>query len=209
MKSVVLHPNMIEALGLMEPAQAVGLIKAMAIYRETGEMPDNQFYKMFIISWKPLLDKKDRGGQIGNKNAEKPSKNECERIQTNKTNINEQNEYERTFLRTKNKNKNKKKILLTQNQKKDFLQEFEKFNPIVLQWLEYKSARRESYKTEQSIRAFAKKLKELSGDDVGVAQQIIDQSIANNWAGIFPLKKSNSDPPGERRNIDDPEHFVI
>ena len=207
MKSIVLHPNMIEALELMEPAQAVGLIKAMAIYRETGEMPDNQFYKMFIISWKPLLDKKDRGGQIGNKNAEKSSKNECERIQTNKTNINEQNECERTFLRTKNKNK--KKILLTQNPKKDFLQEFEKFNPIISQWLEYKSARRESYKTEQSIRAFAKKLKELSGDDVGVAQQIIDQSIANNWAGIFPLKKSNSDPPGERRNIDDPEHFVI
>ena len=207
MKSVVLHPNMIEALELMEPAQAVGLIKAMAIYRETGEMPDNQFYKMFIISWKPLLDKKDRGGQIGNKNAEKSSKNECERIQTNKTNINEQNECGRTFLRTKNKNK--KKILLTQNPKKDFLQEFEKFNPIISQWLEYKSARRESYKTEQSIRAFAKKLKELSGDDVGVAQQIIDQSIANNWAGIFPLKKSNSDPPGERRNIDDPEHFVI
>ena len=207
MKSIVLHPNMIEALELMEPAQAVGLIKAMAIYRETGEMPDNQFYKMFIISWKPLLDKKDRGGQIGNKNAEKSSKNECERIQTNKTNINEQNECERTFLRTKNKNK--KKILLTQNPKKDFLQEFEKFNPIISQWLEYKSARRESYKTEQSIRAFAKKLKELSGDDVGVAQQIIDQSIANNWAGIFPLKKFNSDPPGERRNIDDPEHFVI
>lgn len=207
MKSVVLHPNMIEALELMEPAQAVGLIKAMAIYRETGEMPDNQFYKMFIISWKPLLDKKHRGGQIGNKNAEKSSKNECERIQTNKTNVNEQNECERTFLRTKNKNK--KKILLTQNPKKDFLQEFEKFNPIISQWLEYKSARRESYKTEQSIRAFAKKLKELSGDDVGVAQQIIDQSIANNWAGIFPLKKSNSDPPGERRNIDDPEHFVI
>ena len=206
MKSVVLHPNMIEALELMEPAQAVGLIKAMAIYRETGEMPDNQFYKMFIISWKPLLDKKDRGGQIGNKNAEKPSKNEYKQIQTN---ANEQNEYERTFLRTKNKNKNKKKILLTQNQKKDFLQEFEKFNPIISQWLEYKSARRESYKTEQSIRAFAKKLKELSGDDVGVAQQIIDQSIANNWAGIFPLKKSSSDPPGERRNIDDPEHFVI
>lgn len=206
MKSVVLHPNMIEALELMEPAQAVGLIKAMAIYRETGEMPDNQFYKMFIISWKPLLDKKDRGGQIGNKNAEKPSKNEYKRIQTN---TNEQNEYERTFLRTKNKNKNKKKILLTQNPKKDFLQEFENFNPIILQWLEYKSARRESYKTDQSIRAFAKKLKELSGDDVGVAQQIIDQSIANNWAGIFPLKKSSSDPPGERRNIDDPEHFVI
>ena len=129
MKSVVLHPNMIEALELMEPAQAVGLIKAMAIYRETGEMPDNQFYKMFIISWKPLLDKKDRGGQIGNKNAEKSSKNECERIQTNKTNINEQNECGRTFLRTKNKNK--KKILLTQNPKKDFLQEFENFNPII------------------------------------------------------------------------------
>lgn len=204
MKSVVLHPNMIEALELMEPAQAVGLIKAMAIYRETGEMPDNQFYKMFIISWKPLLDKKDRGGQIGNKNAEKSTENEYKRIQTNKTNI---DECERTFLRTKNKNK--KKILLTQNLKKDFLQEFEKFNPIISQWLEYKSARRESYKTEQSIRAFAKKLKELSGDDVGIAQQIIDQSIANNWAGIFPLKKSSSDPPGERRNIDDPEHFVI
>lgn len=56
------------------------------------------------------------------------------------------------------------------------------------QWLEYKSGRKESYKTEKSIEACYKRLVKLSGNNPETASRIIEQSMANNWAGLFELK---------------------
>lgn len=62
------------------------------------------------------------------------------------------------------------------------------WQPIVSVWLDYKRTRRESYKSAASVAAFQNKLVQLSGGDLNVAAQIINQSIAMNWAGIFSLK---------------------
>ncbi len=56
-------------------------------------------------------------------------------------------------------------------------------------WLEYKSSRKERYKSEMSATKCLAQLQKLSGNDSQIAQQIIDQSIANNWAGLFELKR--------------------
>lgn len=69
----------------------------------------------------------------------------------------------------------------------------DEWEEVVLEWLEYKKARRESYKNERSIKAFTTKLKNLSGGDVAAAKNIIEQSFANNWAGIFELKGGNNE----------------
>ena len=71
----------------------------------------------------------------------------------------------------------------------DFI-ENKDFIPLVEKWLEYKKSRRETYKSEDSIKAFCKKLSELSGNDIITAGNIIEQSMANNWAGIFEVKNS-------------------
>lgn len=76
----------------------------------------------------------------------------------------------------------------------------------VFQWLEYKKSRKETYKAPNGPKMFAKKLWELSNGNPETATAIIEQSMANNWAGVFALKNS---PPSDKRNIDDPEHFVI
>lgn len=65
------------------------------------------------------------------------------------------------------------------------------FLSIVEDWLEYKSSRRETYKSEKSIRAFYSKLVKFSSNQTDTARQIIDESMANNWAGIFELKPTN------------------
>jgi tRNA U34 5-carboxymethylaminomethyl modifying enzyme MnmG/GidA len=57
-------------------------------------------------------------------------------------------------------------------------------------WLNYKKDRKESYKSNQSIMIMFKKLVELSNDNLETAKKIIEQSIANNWAGIFELKQT-------------------
>jgi len=62
------------------------------------------------------------------------------------------------------------------------------FIPIVEKWLMYKKEKKQEYKGQTSINTFCKKLIEYSNGDAIIAEAIIEQSIANNWAGIFELK---------------------
>jgi len=72
----------------------------------------------------------------------------------------------------------------------DILPEFQN---ILLSWLKYKRARSESYKTIDSAELAYKKLLRLSGKDPNKAIKVIEQSMENNWAGLFPLKKGDND----------------
>jgi hypothetical protein len=88
-----------------------------------------------------------------------------------------------------------KQIITKDIKLKDMIEYFgievdEKLYPIINQWLKYKSERHEICK-EQSIRAFINQLKRFSDGDPLVAQNIINQSMANNWAGIFELKNNH------------------
>ena len=71
---------------------------------------------------------------------------------------------------------------------KSEISEFGFFAPLIERWIDYKKSRKESYKSEDGIKTFAKKLFEFSNGDFQLAEKIIDQSIGNNWAGIFELK---------------------
>ncbi len=62
------------------------------------------------------------------------------------------------------------------------------FDKVVLEWFAYKKERKESYKSERSKKAFITSLRNLSGNNANLARKIIEQSMANNWAGIFELK---------------------
>lgn len=66
----------------------------------------------------------------------------------------------------------------------EFLESFET-------WMSYKKARKESYKSIQSEKAFYDKLLKFSNNNPLTAKKIIEQSMANNWAGIFELKELN------------------
>lgn len=59
-------------------------------------------------------------------------------------------------------------------------------------WLDYKSERKEKYKSERSIRMCYDKLVKLSDNNPAIATEIVNQSIANNWAGLFALKTENN-----------------
>ena len=61
--------------------------------------------------------------------------------------------------------------------------------PVVEKWLRYKREKGQSYKPT-GFSTFVNKLMKLSGGNVETAKQIIEESIANNWAGIFPLKNN-------------------
>lgn len=66
------------------------------------------------------------------------------------------------------------------------------FLPIVEDWLDYKKERRETYKP-RGFDAFYKRLVKLSGGNASKAKEIVEQSKANNYAGIFPIKSGHTD----------------
>lgn len=75
----------------------------------------------------------------------------------------------------------------------NFLRELDdEYQDIVQEWFSYKRERKETYKSVRSMQAFVAKLKKLSQNNAKIAREIINQSMANNWAGIFQLKNDDT-----------------
>ena len=66
------------------------------------------------------------------------------------------------------------------------------FKDIFFRWLTYKKNKNQKYKDEDSLKTLYKKLKEYSSNDPDIAKDVIEQSISNNWAGLFPLKEQST-----------------
>ena len=69
-------------------------------------------------------------------------------------------------------------------------------------WLAYKKEKAQSYKPT-GFKTFYKKLCELSGNNRDVAMAIVEQSMQNNYAGIFPLRNNNNNGNYGRETITD------
>ena len=65
------------------------------------------------------------------------------------------------------------------------------------EWLKYKREKKQTYKPS-GFKTFCKHLIELSGNDPSVARLIIEQSMANNYSGIFKLKDINYETATKR-----------
>ena len=72
------------------------------------------------------------------------------------------------------------------------------FLEIFNKWMDYKKQRKESYKTEMSEKSFYNSLIKFSNNNPIIANEIIEQSISNNWAGIFELKNKLTTSNGNK-----------
>lgn len=72
-------------------------------------------------------------------------------------------------------------------------------------WLDYKKSRKEKYKNNASIQAMVKNLHSLSGGNKDQAAAIIQQSMANNWAGVFELKTRATGAPSQKDHRNNPD----
>lgn len=65
------------------------------------------------------------------------------------------------------------------------------FQPVMEDWLTYKSERGQTYQPLGLQRCYARLLT-LSGNDAAKARRIVDLSIANNYSGLFPLRDQDN-----------------
>ena len=73
------------------------------------------------------------------------------------------------------------------------------WDEVLKPWLEYKKERKQTYKSQRALKALKTKLINLSGGDLETARLIIEQSMANNYAGLFELKGGSGAAPAPRK----------
>lgn len=61
------------------------------------------------------------------------------------------------------------------------------FSDIFRQWLDYKESKGQAYKNERSLRAIYNRLMRLSSGVAEIAFAIVENSVAREWDGLFPL----------------------
>lgn len=67
------------------------------------------------------------------------------------------------------------------------------WKPLVDRWISYKKNEfGKSYKTQDTLDVFVQKLKKDSGGSLEVAEEMIRNSMANNYQGVFPLKNNGT-----------------
>lgn len=62
---------------------------------------------------------------------------------------------------------------------------------VVLSFFSFRKGMGKPFKTKVGMQMFLKRLRSLSGGDIPKMKMIVEQSIANEWQGIFPLKDEN------------------
>lgn len=98
--------------------------------------------------------------------------------------------------------KNNKKEKNIKKEKETFLNEIKdsEFKNILLDWLEYKEEIKDTYKSDKSIKVCYENLLKLSNNNPEEAREIVNQSIANQWRGLFKLQNRNSNETNSNTN---------
>lgn len=81
-----------------------------------------------------------------------------------------------------------------------------KFAEKWVEWIQYKKEIKDSYKSPKSAEAKAKQLSRYSED---VAIQMIDESIANGYKGVFALKATNGKQVEPTQTYKEPKQPVF
>lgn len=74
-------------------------------------------------------------------------------------------------------------------------------------WLAYKREKGQTYKP-MGFKTFYKRLCELSGGNPHIAMQIVENSMQNNYAGIFPLNNHQPQTNGREERAKDAADLV-
>lgn len=192
-----------KALGLSDTKirKSIGLLeKEGYIVREPIRASNGQMQGWNYFVYPTPIDKSDRSnaGYPKIQFDEQPIAAECEtsnrlpqkpttRLTDNTESVEDNNIILNENIDLINNNKNKKENIIKEKSDIDLSFVQEDFLPIVQDWFAYKKEKKQTYK-ERGAKTFYTQLVNLSDNNPEIARLIIEQSMANNYAGIFPLK---------------------
>lgn len=118
------------------------------------------------------------------------SKNDSKKVSKNRNNI--------YINKTETKTKESNTDVLQKKEEFDYSFLDSRFKEVFFDWLEYKKSRNQKYKSQYSLETCYKNLLKLSDNSPDKAREVVNQSIANNWSGLFNLKNISGHPVTEQ-----------
>ena len=201
-RNIIAHVNkLVEAGLLIRYDNAQGVSKSYYRFGALADKIDNGFPSDEIIT-PPLTKSSHPSDEIITPPLTKSSHNNIQDIQEQEYNIIPPLSPYGEISTNKGEKKKPKDVV------EDFIETSveESFKPIMRDWCVYKREKGQSYKPTGLKACYAKLLK-LSNSNSDTARQIIEQSMASNWAGLFALKSgyAKKEPIGIilRNNTDD------
>ena len=201
-RNIIAHVNkLVEAGLLIRYENAQGVSKSYYRFGSLADKIDNGFSSDEIVT-PPLMKSSHPSDEIVTPPLMKSSHNNIQDITEQEYNIIPPLSPDGEISTNKGEKKKPKDIV------EDFIETSveESFKPIMRDWCAYKREKGQSYKPTGLKACYAKLLK-LSNSNSDTAQQIIEQSMASNWAGLFALKSgyAKKEPIGIilRNNTDD------
>lgn len=80
----------------------------------------------------------------------------------------------------------------TENQKKPTFEIKNEIDKEFFRYLQYRKDIKKSYKSEQSLGVVYKRFVKWCNGNADIAKQIVDNTIANGWTGLFELKSNGN-----------------
>jgi hypothetical protein len=142
------------------------------LYRE-----NDKFYSKLTVSLEQVYTNFSVSLQLQDKDKEKDIYNNINN-NTNKNLL--------TNISLSDKETQEKKLTPKKNNFKIENIEDEDWRNVFILWITYKKERNETYKTASSLETCYKRLLKLSENNIEMAKEIIENSIANNYSGLFP-----------------------
>ena len=192
MKFVNFQTDRLKKVGLLSDAEAGKVLKMMAQYASSGNVPDD-VPPVSAILFQAIQEDMEYFDTKYSKRCETNKRIAKERDEARKENERNTN-VERT-LNERSLNRKEKRENRKDNKDKSLIEKTISFsddarmNEAITRWLAYKKERGQTYKPT-GLKAFITRLGNLSGGNGEVALKIIEQSMANNYSGVFPLNNN-------------------
>lgn len=197
MKFVNFQTDRLKNIGLLSDAEAGKVLKMMAQYASSGNVPDDvpavsailfqaiqEDMEYFDTKYSKRCETNKR---IAKERDEARKENERLRKDTNvERTLNERSLNRKEKIENRKDNKDKSLIEKTISFSDDA-----RMNEAITRWLAYKKERGQTYKPT-GLKAFITRLGNLSGGNGEVALKIVEQSMANNYSGVFPLNSNRA-----------------
>ena len=196
-KSFILHIDSLGILDELTDEQAGQLFKLIADYHNPDKPKKTEITQLVNLAFYSFKNQFDRDlitynnvvnrNRNNGKNGGRPRKNNPKKPK--KADSDNDNDSDNV-----NDNKNNKNYIDLSFVDFEYLEVFEL-------WLEYKKEKKQSYKSQKSLEICYKNLIKIANNDPEVARQIISNSIANNYSGLFPIKQNKDEQPNKFHNL--------
>ena len=198
MKFVNFQTDRLKNIGLLSDAEAGKVLKMMAQYASSGNVPDDvpavsailfqaiqEDMIYFDERYSVRCEINRKVGKMGGRPRKGISKETDGLLKETDGLL---KETDGLFEKPKDKNKDKDKNLI---EKTISFSDDARMNEAITRWLAYKKERGQTYKPT-GLKAFITRLGNLSGGNGEVALKIVEQSMANNYSGVFPLNSNRA-----------------